>query len=133
MREFSVDPDDNFKAGDNVTTSIFEGIPFVDVTAMSKGRGFQGVVRRYRMAGGRMSHGGRAKRKPGSIGCSASPARVMKGKHLPGHMGYRSTTTQNLKVVRIVTEDNIMLVHGAVPGPAGGVVLVTKALKKKAS
>jgi len=129
-REFAVGEDDEIKAGDNVTASIFEGVDFVDVTGTSKGRGFQGVVKRYRMAGGRMSHGGGSKRRVGAIGQCAYPARVAKGTRMPGHMGNVKVTKQNLRIVEVRPDDNVILVSGAVPGPTGGTVVVRKALKK---
>ena len=131
IHEFHVDPDEDLKVSDVITASIFEDVTFVDVTAKSKGRGFQGVVRRHGMAGGRKTHGAHSKRGPGSIGCSAYPARVIKGKRLPGHMGHRRVTTQNLKIVQIMLEDNLVLVRGAVPGPVGAPLVITKAVKKR--
>ena len=113
-----------------MTAAMFEKVEFVDVTGITKGKGFQGVVKRHGMAGGRMSHGGHAKRLPGSIGCAAYPGRVQKGKRLPGHDGHTRVTVQNLRVVQVLTEDNLMLVRGAVAGPQGALVVVNKALKK---
>lgn len=133
VREFRLEAGEEIKVGDIVTASIFEGVPFVNVTGVSKGKGFQGVVKRYGMAGGRKSHGAHAKRSPGSIGSSAFPARVAKGKHLPGHMGHMKVTTQNLRVIQVVAKDNLLLVGGSVAGPVGGLVVVNKALKKVAT
>ena len=116
--------------GNVYTAAIFDGVPFVDVTAVSKGRGFQGVVKRWNMAGGRKSHGGGNLRGPGSIGMCEFPARVLKGKKMPGQMGNKQVTVQNLKVVAVRADDNALLVRGAVPGPNGGIVMVRKALKK---
>jgi large subunit ribosomal protein L3 len=130
MREFRLDEGDDPKAGDAVSVAIFEGIGYVDVTGVSKGRGFAGVVRRYRMAGGPLTHGGHSKRRVGSIGQNSFPARVMRGKRMPGHMGHVRVTQQNLRVVAVRPEDNAIVVQGAVPGPTGGIVLVRKALKK---
>ena len=96
----------------------------------SKGRGFQGAVKRYGMGGGRQTHGAHSRRRPGSIGSSAYPGRVAKGKKMPGHMGNRRVTTQNLEVVKVVPDDNMVLVRGAVPGPTGGLVIVSVSLKK---
>jgi len=133
LREFAIDADDDFKEGDALSvTDVFEGVPYVDVVGVSKGRGFQGVVKRHRMKGGRMTHGGHSKRRVGSIGQCSYPARVAKGQRMPGHMGHVRVTTQNLKVVGIRDTDNLLLVQGAIPGPNGGVVIVQKALKKKA-
>jgi large subunit ribosomal protein L3 len=102
----------------------------VDVLAHTKGRGFQGVVKRFGFAGGRASHGGGWNRKPGSIGNREWPARSFKHKRLPGHMGSVDVTTQNLRVVQVLADDHALLLEGAVPGPVGGIVLVRKAIKK---
>lgn len=133
LSEFRVEADDEVKAGDTLGADIFEGVAFVDVEGVTKGRGFAGVVKRYRMAGGRMTHGGHARRRVGSIGQCSYPARVAKGQRMPGHMGHVKVTTQNLKVVAVRGEDNVLLVRGAVPGPKGAIVTVRKALKKGAS
>jgi large subunit ribosomal protein L3 len=102
------------------------------VIGTSKGRGFQGVVKRHGMRGGPVTHGGHSKRRVGAIGCCSYPARVVKGQRMPGHMGHRRVTKQNLRVVQVRGDDNVLLVCGAVPGPTGGVVTVRKALKKAA-
>lgn len=130
ISEFPVEADSELKAGDVITASIFEDVSFVDIVGTSKGRGFQGVVKRHGMAGGRKTHGSHSHRQPGSIGASAYPGRVAKGKRMPGHMGNSRVTTQNLRVVQVVPDDNMLLVRGAVPGPKGGLVRVTVALKK---
>lgn len=130
-RELAVDEGDESKAGETVSVAdVFEGIAFVDVVGTTKGRGFAGVVKRHNMAGGRMTHGGHSKRRVGSIGQCAYPGRVAKNRRMPGHMGNIRVTTQNLRVVGIRPEDNVVLVHGSIPGPTGGIVLVKKALKK---
>ena len=131
LREFSVEDGDLISPGDTLTTKIFEGISYVDVAAVSKGRGFQGVVKRHDMAGGRKTHGGGGTRRVGAIGQCAYPARVARGRAMPGHMGNRRVTTQNLRVVSLDLDKNLMLVNGAIPGPAGGIVEVRKALKKE--
>jgi large subunit ribosomal protein L3 len=130
LHEFAVDAGDEFKVGDVISAAIFEGAGYVDVTGVTKGRGFQGVVRRYRMSGGPMTHGGHSKRRIGSIGCREFPGRVHKGKRMPGHMGHVQVTSQNLQVVQVRTAENLLLVRGAVPGAAGAIVVVRKALKK---
>lgn len=133
LREVRLGQDDGDLAeGVSVSAEVFEGVGFVDVTAVGKGRGFQGVVKRWNFRGGRASHGGGNPRGGGSIGMCEYPARVLKGKKMPGQMGNRQVTVQNLKVVAIRAEDNALLVRGAVPGPNGGVVMVRKALKKAA-
>ena len=130
LREFGLDAGESVKVGDTITVGIFEGVALVDVTAISKGRGFAGAVRRFRMAGGPHGHGGHSKRRIGSIGERNLPGWVRKGKPMPGHMGASQVTTRNLAVVQLRPEDNVLLVHGAVPGPVGGRVIVRKALKK---
>ncbi len=130
LREVRVDAAEAAKAGDVLTAQMFDGVKFVDVLGHTKGRGFQGVVKRFRFAGGRASHGGGWNRKPGSIGNREWPARVFKNKRLPGHMGSVDITTQNLRVVKVLADDHALLLEGAVPGPMGGIVLVRKAIKK---
>jgi large subunit ribosomal protein L3 len=124
--------DAEVNVGDQVGLGAFDGVAFVDVIGTSKGRGFQGVVKRHNMSGGRASHGSGNHRAPGSIGMCVNPARVLKGKKMPGHMGHRRITTQNLKVIAVREEDNVLLVRGAVAGPNGGIVVVRRALKKTA-
>jgi len=130
LREVRVDAAEAAKAGDVLTAQMFDGVKFVDVLGHTKGRGFQGVVKRFKFAGGRASHGGGWNRKPGSIGNREWPARVFKNKKLPGHMGSVDITTQNLRVVKVLADDHALLLEGAVPGPMGGIVLVRKAIKK---
>ena len=130
LREFDVAPGNEVKVGDTITAAILEGALFVDVIGVTKGRGFQGVVRRHGMAGGPMTHGGHSKRRVGSIGCRSYPGRVHKGKRMPGHMGNVRVTTQNLQVVQLRAGENLILVKGAIPGPVGAMVEVRKALKK---
>ena len=130
LREFALDASEDVKVGAVIGPSIFEDVSHVDVVGTSKGRGFQGVVKRYNMAGGRMTHGGHSKRRVGSIGQCSYPARVAKGQRMPGHMGNKRITQQNLKIVGIRAEENLILLMGAIPGPVGGFVIVKKALKK---
>ena len=130
LAEFKIDAGEEVKEGDSVTTSIFEEGAFLDVVGTSKGRGFQGVVKRHNMAGGRMTHGGHSKRRVGSIGQCSYPARVAKGQRMPGHMGAARVTQQNVKLVSIREDENLLLIKGAIPGATGSVVIVKKALKK---
>jgi len=130
LAEFKLDAGEEVKEGDSVTTSIFEEDIFLDVSGVTKGRGFQGVVKRHNMAGGRMTHGGHSKRRVGSIGQCSYPARVAKGQRMPGHMGAVRVTKQNLKLVGIRGDENLLLIKGAIPGATGSVVIVKKALKK---
>jgi large subunit ribosomal protein L3 len=131
LNEFRVDESAEVNVGDVVNASAFEEVNYVDIIATGKGRGFQGVVKRYDFGGGRASHGGGWTRRPGSIGMCEFPGRVFKGKKMPGHMGSRRVTTQNLKVVQVRPEENLILVKGSVPGANGGIVVIKEALKKK--
>ena len=130
LREVRLAPGEDAKAGDVLTAQVFAGVKFVDVLGHTKGRGFQGVVKRFKFGGGRAAHGGGWLRKPGSIGNREWPGRVFKNKRLPGHMGSVDITTQNLRVVKVLADDHALLLEGAVPGPVGGLVLVRKAIKK---
>lgn len=130
VREFRVDSDNATKAGDTITTEIFDGVNYVDISGITKGRGFQGVVKRHRMGGGPAAHGHTSHRRPGSIGMRTKPGRIFKNKRMPGHMGNVNVTVQNLKVVQVRKDDNAILVEGAVPGPTGGIVIVSKAIKR---
>ena len=113
--------------GESVTVDGFEKGGRVKVTGVTKGRGFQGVMKRHGFGGGRASHGAtRVHRAPGSIGAGTNPSRVIKGKKLPGHMGDVQQTVRNLLVAKVDAERNLLYVRGAVPGPVNGVVFVTK-------
>ncbi len=132
LKEFNLEDGDAFKQGDSISVSIFDGVSHVDITGITKGRGFTGVVKRHRMAGGPKTHGSGSHRRVGSIGQCSYPARVAKGQRMPGHYGHVTVTQQNLKLVGIKGEDNVLLVRGAVPGPDGGLVVVRKSIKKSA-
>lgn len=119
------------KAGDLLTVTIFSEGEKIDVVGTSKGKGFQGVVKRHGMSGGPRSHGSMFHRRPGSIGHSATPGRVFKNKKMPGRMGGRRRTVQNLSVVKVIEDKNLLLVSGAVPGAVGGHVIVRTARKSK--
>ena len=119
--------------GDVVKVDAFEKGEFLDVVGTTKGRGFQGVVKRYNFGGGRASHGGAWTRRTGSIGCCEWPGRVNKGKRMPGHTGNTRCTVQNLEIVKVMPEDNVLLVKGAVPGANGGILLISSAIKKPAA
>jgi large subunit ribosomal protein L3 len=124
--EFRVDDPGEYQVGQEVTVGVFETGDVVDVTGWSKGRGFQGVVKRLNFSIGRRTHGNKNRRAPGSIGASATPARVWKGTKLPGRMGGGRVTIKRLDVVQIDAEKNLLLVRGAVPGASDGYVLVRK-------
>ena len=122
---------DPVKAGDQVNASMFAEGERVDVIGTSRGKGFQGVVRRHHFAGGRMSHGSMHHRAPGSIGASSYPSRVVKGMRMGGHMGNKQITVRNLKVVRVDVENNLLLLEGSVPGGPNAVVVIRKAIAAK--
>ena len=131
LKEFRICKiDENFKRGDFLKVDIFNEGEIVDVHSISKGRGFQGVVKRYKFHGGRKTHGSHFHRIPGSIGACADPSKVFKGRKLPGRMGGVKVTTQNLKLIKVDLKNNLIVVRGSVPGPNGGIVEVTKAMKK---
>ncbi len=130
LKEFRVESSDEYELGSELTADIFEVGEYVDITGTSKGRGFAGVVKRHGFRGGRATHGSMFHRAPGSIGASADPSRVLKGRKLPGHMGDQRVTVQNLTVLGIRPEMNIILVKGAVPGTNNGMVLIRESIKK---
>ena len=125
-REFPVDASSELKPGDKVLVDIFEGVGKVDVIGTSKGKGFQGVMRRHNFGGGQGSHGSMFHRAPGSIGSSAFPSRVFKGMRGAGHMGSAQITVKNLKVIRIDKDKHLLMVRGAVPGAVGVAVTLHK-------
>jgi len=129
VREFRVEDPETYELGQQITLGeVLKIGDKVDITGRSKGRGFQGVMKRHGFAGGKASHGSGFQRAPGSIGCSAYPGRVIKGKRMPGRMGNDTKTLKNLTIVDIREEDNILLVQGAVPGAKNGLVSIyTKA------
>jgi large subunit ribosomal protein L3 len=115
----------DLKIGDKVTAAIFEGATKVDVTGTTKGKGFQGVVKRWGFHGGPRTHGqSDRQRHPGSIGMRTTPGRVFKGKKMGGHMGADTQTTKNLKVIILNNESNLIAVKGAIPGPSGSLVII---------
>jgi large subunit ribosomal protein L3 len=132
MREVPIetdgDADGAVKAGDRVLVDIFDGERFVDVVGVSKGKGFQGVVKRHHFGGGPKSHGSMFQ-ITGSIGSSAFPSRVFKGMRMSGHMGHARVTVRNLRVLGVEKDDNLLVVEGSVPGPNGGYLVITKSKK----
>ena len=129
VREFKNLAADEFEVGQEVTVDTFEAGDLVDVTATSKGKGFQGAIKRHNQSRGPMSHGSRYHRRPGSMGQGADPSRVFKGKELPGRMGGETVTLQNLEIVKVDAERNVILVKGNVPGPRKGYVKIASAIK----
>src|ERR1700748_3139601 len=127
LREFRLRPGStDYKAGDQVLVRDFKPSDMVDVIGVSKGRGFAGVVKRHHFRGGEGSHGSMFHRAPGSIGASSFPSRVVPGMCMAGHMGDGQVTVRNLEVVEVDTEDNVLVIKGAVPGPNGSYVLVRR-------
>ena len=129
LREVRVDDVGEFELGQEVSADIFQVGELVQVVGGSKGKGFAGTIKRWNFSRGPMSHGGMNKRPPGSIGCSASPSRVIKGRKMPGQMGNRNVTVKGLMVVDVRPEENIILIRGAVPGGRNGVVFIKKSGK----
>jgi large subunit ribosomal protein L3 len=125
------DGDSDVKMGDKVLVDQFKPNEFVDVTGVSKGRGFAGFHKRHHFGGGGGSHGSMFHRAPGSIGASAFPSRVLKGMLAAGHMGAAKVTVRNLRVLRVLPEENALIVQGAVPGPVGGYVVVRRSKAPK--
>ena len=118
------------KQGQTITVEILKDTVFVDVTGITKGRGFQGVVKRHNMSGQPAAHGHTMHRRIGSVGMREMPGRILRNKRMPGHMGNVQVTTQHLQVVQVRPEDHLLLVLGSVPGPAGGLVEIRKSIKK---
>lgn len=123
VKEFRVSNPEAYELGQSISlTEIFIVGDLINISGKSKGRGFQGVIKRHGFHGGRKTHGSNFHRAPGSIGCSAWPSRVVKGKKLPGRMGNDMVTQKNLKVIDIRKEENVLLVHGAIPGAKNGIL-----------
>jgi large subunit ribosomal protein L3 len=130
LAEFRIGADDQeAKAGDEVKVSIFEPEQYVDVVGTSKGKGFQGVIRRHHFRGGRATHGSMFHRAPGSIGASSEPSRVFPGMRAGGRMGGKRITAKNVRVVKVDAERGLLFLHGAVPGPRGGYLQIRRAKK----
>ena len=129
VREFR-DFEKEVAPGDKLGAELFEGIRYVDVTGISKGKGFQGVVRRFRFGGGRKTHGSKFHREPGSTGQNTYPHKTFKNRKMPGRMGREQVTTLSLRVVKVDTEKQLVLIRGAVPGVNKGLVIVRAAVKK---
>ncbi len=132
LREFRVETKDELKPGDEIRTDIFKAGDRVDVSGTTKGKGFAGVIKRHGFGGGPGGHGSNFHRIPGSIGQSADPAKVYKGKRMPGRMGNDKRTTQNIEVVDVDAQKNLLIVRGSVPGAQGGLVVVRHTVKNQA-
>jgi large subunit ribosomal protein L3 len=132
LREFKGEGLEGYKIGQKIECAeVFEEGDFVDITGTTKGKGFTGVMKRWNFAGGPASHGSMHNRAPGSIGQCSDPSRVFKGMKMAGHDGNRRATTQNLKIMGVVSEGNLLLIKGAIPGPVNGLLEIRKALKKE--
>jgi len=129
VKEIRTPKEAPYGVGDIIDAGIFKEGDWVDVTGITKGKGFQGGMKRWNWAGGVGSHGSMFHRAPGSIGASSYPSRVWKGQHLPGHMGAKKTTVQNLKIVKVEKDKNILMIKGAVPGHKGCFLLIKDAKK----
>jgi len=126
LREVPVDDPSQYSLGQTIGLDMFKIGERVNVTGTSKGRGFAGVIKRHGFHGGKQTHGSRSQRIPGSIGCSATPAKVIKGKKMPGHYGNERCTAQNLEIVDIRPEQNLILIKGSVPGSVYGLITIKK-------
>ena len=129
LREFRLDSIEGIKVGDELKADVFAAGEKIDVQGTSKGKGFQGVIKRHGQHRGPMWHGSMYHRRPGSMGATSTPGRVFKGKKLPGHMGRVTVTIQNLDVVRVDMDKNVILVKGSVPGAKGSILKIKSAIK----
>ncbi|MCQ2512257.1 MAG: 50S ribosomal protein L3 [Lachnospiraceae bacterium] len=129
VREFRFENAAEYNVKDEIKADIFEAGDKIDVSAISKGKGYQGAIKRFGQHRGPMKHGSKYHRHAGSNGSASDPSRVFKGKHMPGQMGAKKVTIQNLEVVRVDADDNLILVKGAVPGPKKALVVVREAIK----
>lgn len=129
LKEFRVDAVEEFTVGQEIKADLFAAGEKIDVTGTSKGKGFQGPIKRHGQSRGPESHGSRYHRSPGSMGACSFPGRVFKNKKLAGHMGSVKVTVQNLEVVRVDADKNLILVKGAIPGPKGSMVTIKEAVK----
>ena len=129
LKEFKMEDVANYNVGDEIKVDTFEIGDKVDVSGVSKGKGFQGTIKRWNASRGPMSHGSKFHRAPGSMGAASDPSRTFKNKRMPGHMGAKNTTVLNLEVVKIMPEKNIILIKGGIPGPNKGTVVIRNSVK----
>ena len=129
VKEFRMEDISAYEVGQEFKVDIFAAGDKIDVSGISKGKGFQGVIKRWNAACGPMSHGSKFHRAPGSMGASSDPSKTFKNKHMPGHMGNVSRTVINLEVVKVMPEKNIILIKGGIPGPNKGTVVIRNAVK----
>ena len=129
LREFRLDSVEGIKVGDELKADVFQAGDKVDIQGTSKGKGFQGVIKRHGQSRGPMGHGSMYHRRPGSMGPTSTPGRVFKGKNLPGHMGVETVTIQNLEVVKVDLDKNVILVKGSVPGAKKSILKIKSSVK----
>ncbi|MCI8669576.1 MAG: 50S ribosomal protein L3 [Lachnospiraceae bacterium] len=129
VREFKFENAEEYSVKDEIKVDVFEAGDKIDVTAVSKGKGFQGAIKRHGQSRGPMAHGSKYHRHAGSNGACSDPSKVFKGKKMPGHMGAKKITIQNLEIVRVDAENNLLLVKGAVPGPKKALVTIKETVK----
>ena len=131
LKEVRCESVEGYEVGQEIKADLFEAGDKVDVVGTSKGKGFQGNIKRHNQSRGPMSHGSKYHRGVGALSAASSPGRVFKGRNLPGHMGNTTVTVQNLEIVRVDAEKNYLLIKGAVPGPKGGLITVKETIKTK--
>jgi large subunit ribosomal protein L3 len=129
LKEFKLENANEYEVGQEITADVFVAGDKIDVSGVSKGKGFQGVIKRWNAQRGPMSHGSKFHRAPGSMGASSDPSKTFKNKHMPGHMGAVNTTVMNLEVVKVIAEKNLILIKGGIPGPNKGTVVIRNAVK----
>ncbi|WP_252223074.1 MULTISPECIES: 50S ribosomal protein L3 [unclassified Clostridium] len=129
LKEFRLEDVSGYEIGQEIKADVFEIGDKIDVSGVSKGKGFQGVIKRWNQQRGPMTHGSKFKRAPGSMGASSDPSRTFKNKRMPGHMGCVNTTVMNLEVVKVIAEKNLLLIKGGIPGPNKGTVVIRNAVK----
>ena len=129
LREFKLEDAENYELGQEIKADVFAAGDKIDVSAVSKGKGFQGAIKRHGQSRGPMAHGSKFHRHAGSNGAASDPSKVFKGKKMPGHMGHKKVTVQNLEVVRVDMDNNLILVKGAVPGPKKSLVTIKETVK----
>ena len=129
VKEFRLEDVSAYVVGQEITVDIFAAGDKIDVSGISKGKGFQGVIKRWNASRGPMSHGSKFHRAVGSMGASSDPSKTFKNKHMPGHMGNVNTTVINLEIVKVMVDKNIILVKGGIPGPNKGTVVIRNAVK----
>ena len=130
VKEFRLETADSYQVGDSITADIFKEGEYIDVSGVSKGKGFQGAIKRHGQSRGPMSHGSKYHRGLGSLSSATTPGRVKKGKKMPGHMGNKKVSVQNLEIVGVDAEKNIIMVRGPVPGPRGAILFVKNTVKE---